>query len=68
MEQDIIRKGQVNKLLDLGPELNAGDDKKYKLKTICNKKVYVKETVDQLSRLYRRKKYLGASFGYYLLL
>lgn len=49
-----IRKRQVNKLLKLKPEqkINAGDDKKYKVELIYDNKVYAKEAVDQLPRLY----------------
>ena len=52
LEYDIPRKRQVNELLELKQELNARDNKKYEVKTICNNKVYTKEAIDKLPRLY----------------
>ena len=34
------------------PELNTGEDKKYKVKRISNSKVYTKEAIKQLLGLY----------------
>lgn len=45
LEQDIIKKKQVNKSLKLEPEHNVGDDIKYKVNAIKNSAVYAIETV-----------------------
>ena len=54
LEQDIIKKGQVHKLTKLKSkqEIDIRDDKEYKVKAICDSKIYVKETAGQLFRLY----------------
>ena len=39
-------------MLKSKPELNIGDNKEYKIKTISKNKIYAKKTVGQLSRLY----------------
>ena len=54
LEQYIIRKGQVNKLLKLEPEqkLDIGNDKEYKVKAIHANEVYIKEITGQLLVLY----------------
>lgn len=40
------------KLLEIDLKLDIWDNKEYKIETICNIKVFVKETVDQLLGLY----------------
>ena len=54
LKKNITRKRRVNKLLELEPEqkLDVKNDKKYKLKPICNSEVYAKEVAGQLPRLY----------------
>ena len=54
MEHNTTLKRQGTELLelDLEQELDIRDEKKYKLKAICNSKVNVKEVVSQLPRLY----------------
>lgn len=49
---NIAKKQQVNKLLELKPDPNVRYDKNYKVEAICNSKFYVKEFVDQISKLY----------------
>ena len=53
LEQDITRKGRINKLfLEPEPEFDAGDNKKYKVKAIINNVVYAKKTERHLPDLY----------------
>ena len=54
LNQDTIRKGQSNELLELETkqELDVRDDKNYKVEAICNSEVYAKDATGQLSRLY----------------
>ena len=54
LEQNTIQKRQVNKLLKLESEqeLDVRDNKKYELDAICDGKIYAKENISQLSRLY----------------
>ena len=49
LEQDIIKKGQVNKMQ---LEFEAGDKKEYKIDGIWNSAVYAKEWAGQLPKLY----------------
>lgn len=42
LEQDITRKEQVNKLLELKPELDIGKDKKYEIEAIKSSVIYAK--------------------------
>lgn len=62
LEQDTTRKEGVNKLLELEreQELDARNDKEYKVKAIYNSKVYAKEAGGQLPGLY----YLVSWKGY----
>ena len=39
-------------MLDIKPIFNIRNNKKYKIKAICNSKVYAKEDIRQLLRLY----------------
>ena len=48
-EQNNIRNGQINKFL---PEFKMGNNKKYKVKAICDSTVYVKEVDGHLLKLY----------------
>ena len=50
LEQDIIRKGWINKFLV--PEFEPGNDKKYKVEAIQDSAVYAKETNGYLPGLY----------------
>ena len=52
----------MNKLLELEPKqkLDVRDDKKYKVKAICDNKVYAKKVIGQLPGLY----YLVSWKGY----
>lgn len=40
LEQDIIKKEQV----EISIELDEGNSKKYKVQTICNSKIFAKES------------------------
>lgn len=51
LEQNIIKKGRMNKLL-LIPEFEASNNKKYELKAIQNGKVYANEANGLLLGLY----------------
>lgn len=44
LKKDITRKKLINKLLELKQELDLEINKRYKVKAICNSKVYAKET------------------------
>lgn len=46
LEQKKIKKYQVNKLLTINSkqEFDIGDNKEYKIETICNYKVYTKKS------------------------
>lgn len=50
LEQNIIKKRQINKFLIL--EFKADNDKKYELETIYNSAVYTKKVDKYLPRLY----------------
>ena len=54
LDQDTIRKGRSNKLLELETkqELDVRDDKKYKDEAICKSEVYAKDATGQLLKLY----------------
>lgn len=53
LEYDIIRKEQVNELLNLKLELNIRREKEYKVEAIKNSTIYITKTiVSQLSGLY----------------
>lgn len=55
LEQDSTRKGQIDKKLtnlNLDWELDIGNNKKYKMKSIRDYAVYTKEAQGQLSGLY----------------
>lgn len=52
LEQDIIRKRQVNKSLGREPELNTGKDREYKIKAIKDSAVYAEVAKGQLLGLY----------------
>ena len=45
LEQNITRKKQVNKLLEIEAKLDIESDKKYKVEEICNCKIYAKEAI-----------------------
>lgn len=51
LEQNISKKMQINKNIT---ELNTSDNKskKYKIKTICDNKIYAKKLADHLLKLY----------------
>lgn len=52
-EQNIIKKRQVNNLLESEPKLDIGKDKKYKVKVIKNSAIYTTEVVrDKLPELH----------------
>ena len=48
LNQDTIRKEQVNKLLDINLKLDTRDNKEYKVETICDGENYAKKAVGQL--------------------
>lgn len=55
LELYIITKRLINKINELlEPELklNTRDDKEYKIKAICNNKIYTKEATRKLLELY----------------
>ena len=53
LEQDTTRKERMNELfLELEPEFNAGNNKKYKVEAIKDSAVYAKEIEGNLSNLY----------------
>ena len=54
LEKDIVGKELVNKLLELklDQELDAWDEEKYKVKLICENKVYAKEAIGQILKLH----------------
>ena len=53
LEQNTTRKGRINKLfLELEPEFDAGDNKKYEVKAIIDSAVYAKEAEGHLPGLY----------------
>lgn len=52
LKQNVIKKEQINKLLEIESEFNIEKNKEYKVKAICNSKVYTKKTVGQLLGLY----------------
>ena len=45
LESDITRKRRVYKMLDIKPIFNIRNNKKYKVKAICNSKVYAKKDI-----------------------
>ena len=57
LEQDTTRKGRVD---EKAMELDAGDNKEYKVKAICDSAVYAKESAGHLPGLY----YLVSWKGY----
>ncbi len=63
LEQDITRKGRVNKALpesEKEVEFEAGDNKEYEVEAIINSAVYGKQANDQMPGLY----YLVSWKGY----
>lgn len=52
LEQDIIWKEQVNKLLEVEQQFNLNDNKKFKIDVIQKSKLYAKNIIDKLLRLY----------------
>lgn len=64
LEQNIIRKGQVNKvnkLLKLKPEFYKKNNKEYQLGATYNSRVYVKEATSQLPGLFYLVSYKNHS-------
>ena len=53
LEQDTIRKRQMNELfLELEPEFDADDNKKYEVEVIIDSAIYTKKAERHLSGLY----------------
>lgn len=52
LEQDTIKKRQVNESLKLEPKLNVRDDIDYEVEVIKDIAVYATEAISQLPRLY----------------
>lgn len=53
LEQNTTKKEQINELLESEPELDTGENKKYKVKTIKNSIIYVNKAAGgKLSGLY----------------
>ncbi len=52
LEQDITRKGQVDKTMSRLEFKSNSDSEEYKVKVICNNAVYLRELKDHLSSLY----------------
>lgn len=62
LEQNIIRRKQVNEFPEIEPELNVGKDKKYKVEAIKDSAVHTNKTIrGQLPELY-----YPISWKYYL--
>lgn len=61
LEQDTIRKGQVNKLLELESKLDKGEDKEYGFEAIKDSVIYADATESQLLGFY----YLVSWKGYW---
>lgn len=47
-----MQANKAHELIEPKEKLDAKNNKKYKVKTICNSKIYGKKTLDQVSRLY----------------
>lgn len=52
LEENIIKTGQVNKLLELEPEPDIGEDEKSKIEIMKCNAIYIKDAKYQLTRLY----------------
>ncbi len=72
LEQDIIRKGQVDVTTSRLEFESSGDSEEYEIKVICDNAVYARESeghlpkpllFDLMEKIPRGKKYLGACFS-----